>query len=255
MEEVRTFSEIEIRDYNELEASFLKSAAILKREYLNELTAFQVEDIPEKISEKKMSEYTQFYNVSKLVYNKNESFIEKLTTVARAAHISNCSIITILSSDGERTTFWVGLANKNNDKSLTTELTSTLKGSIEGNFHGSKIELMRNEDVNMKLDGLQEYSVVSAISNIASLRNEEGEIENYIQGIEKLIDALHGKRYTLLTIADPVSNQESTMVQDSLEQLYSQLSGFAKTEMSMNENSSVANSEQYSKKFFRNDWN
>ena len=39
------------------------------------------------------------------------------------------------------------------------------------------------------------------------------------------------------------------IVQNSLEQLYSQLSGFASTQMSMNENSSIASSDQYSNSF------
>lgn len=249
MGELANFSEIEIRNFNELEASFLKSASILKREYLNELTTFQTVSLPETIESKKMSEYVRFYELTKLVYNQDESFIEKLTTIARAAHICNCSIATVISGKGDETSFWIGLVNKNNDKSVTTELTDTLKGSIEGNFHGSKVRLVAADETDSELNGLKNYKVVSAVSNIASLRDKDGEIKKYVQGIENLTDSLHGKRYTVLTIADPVSNQESALVQDSLEQLYSQLSGFAKTDMSMNENSSVSNSEQYSKSY------
>ena len=249
MGELANFSETEIRDFNELEASFLKSASILKREYLNNLTTFQTVGLPKDIESKKMSDYVRFYKFTKLVYNQDESFIEKLTTIARAAHICNCSIATVISGEGGDTSFWVGLINKNNEEGLTPDLTDTLKGSIEGNFHGSKVEPVGTDATDSKLDGLKEYKIVSAVSNIASLRDEDGEIERYVQGIEKLIDSLHGKKYTVLTIADPVSNQESTLVQDSLEQLYSQLSGFAKTDMSMNETSSVSNSEQYSKNY------
>ena len=249
MGELANFSEIEIRNFNELEASFLKSASILKREYLNELTTFQTVSLPETIESKKMSEYVRFYELTKLVYNQDESFIEKLTTIARAAHICNCSIATVVSSNGNKTSFWIGLVNKNNDMGITTELTDTLKGSIEGNFHGSKVRLVAADKTDSKLNGLKNYKVVSSVSNIASLRDKDGEIKKYVQGIENLTDSLHGKRYTVLTIADPVSNQESALVQDSLEQLYSQLSGFAKTDMSMNENSSVSNSEQYSKSY------
>ena len=249
MREQPNFSEIEIRDLSELETSFLKSTSILKREYLNELTMFQPVSIPNIIKDQEMSKYVRFYNITKLVYNQDESFIEKLTTITRAAHICNCSVATMLFSEGVKTSFWIGLVNKNNDEGLTTELTDTLKGSIEGNFHGSKIELVNNAETNSKLNNLKERKVVSSVSNVASLRDKDGEIESYIQGIEKLIDSLHGKSYTILTIADPVSNQENALVRDSLEQLYSQLSGFAKTEMSMNENSNISNSEQYSKSY------
>lgn len=249
MEDITTFSEVEIREYSELEAAFLKSASILKRDYLNELTAFQVKELSEELRDKKMSEYVQFFDVTKLVYNKEESFIEKLTTIARAAHICGYSVVTIVKSDGRKTSFWIGSVNKSTDKSMTGIMSDTLKGSIEGNFQGTQIKLVDNDTVNSNLEKFNEYSVVSSVSNIASLRDEDQEIDKYIQGIEKLIDALHDKVYSLITIADPISNNEKSIVQDSLEQLYSQLSGFASTEMSMNENSSVANSEQYSKSF------
>lgn len=249
MEELNIFSEVEIRDYNELESTFLKSASILKRDYLNDLTSFHVKPLAKDIEQKKMSEYVRFFNITKLVYNKEESFIEKLTTVARAAHICGYSLVTMIKCDGQKTSFWIGSVNKSNDTGMTGIMSDTLKGSIDGNFQGTKTRLIDNDFVNKNLNDLSRYSVVSAVSNVASLRDDKHEIDKYIQGIEKLIDSLHYKKYSLITIADPISNNEKSIVQDSLEQLYSQLSGFARTEMTMNENSSVANSEQYTKSF------
>lgn len=245
-----TFSEIEMRSYSDLEASFLRSASILKREYLNRLSSYKVVNLPESISEKNIKEYAEFYKISKLVYIKDESFLEKLTTVARAASISNSSLVTIISSDGASTSFWIGSVNKTFDKNMSSILGDTLEASIKGNFHGSEIERVSNDSAEDMLNGFtKKYSVVSSISNVASLRDEEGDIEKYAQGIENLIEALQGKRYSIITIADPISNQESAIVTDSLEQLYSQLSGFKQTEMSINENSNVSNSDQYSKSY------
>lgn len=252
MSELSTFSDVEIREYSELESAFLKSASILRREYLNELMLYQVKELPDILSDKKMSDYARFYNLTKLVYNKEESFIEKLTTIARTAHICNYSLVTIISSDGGKTEFWIGSVNKGYDTTMTIMMSDTLEGSIDGNFPGSRFSLVNNDVVDRTLRNIensQDYSVVSSISNVASLRDEEQGIDKFIQGIEKLIDSLQGKKYSLITIADPISNQEKSVVQNSLEQLYSQLSGFASTEMSMNENSSVSTSNSYSESF------
>ena len=181
MGELETFSKVEIREYSELESAFLKSASILRREYLNELTSFQVNELAESLANKKMSDYAQFFDVTKLVYNSTESFIEKLTTIARAAHICNYSLVTMISSDGEHTKFWIGSVNKSNDTSMTNIMADTLKGSVDGNFHGSEVNLVDNGSVNSKLDDLKKYSVVSSISNVASMRDDEQDIDKYIQ--------------------------------------------------------------------------
>ena len=249
MGDLPAFSEIEIREYNELEAAFLKSSSILKRDYLNNLASFQVRPVPGEIEAKKMSDYAQFFDVTKLVYNKEESFIEKLITIARTSHICGYSLAIVIKSDGEKTNFWIGSVNKIYDTNMTGIMAETLKGSVEGNFQGSNLTLVDNDLVNKELEEFKNNSVVSAVSNVASLRDDNQEIDKYIQGIEKLIDSLQGRAYSLITIADPISNNESMIVKDSLEQLYSQLSGFATTEMSMNENSNISNSEQYSKSF------
>ncbi len=247
--DLKPSSEIELRDFSELEASIQRSASILKREYLNRLTECSVSELPKSISGKCIKKFVRFYKLSKLVYHKKESFLEKLTTIARAASISNSSLVTVISSNGADTSFWIGAVNKAFDDNRTDGLIKTLVSSLNGSFYGSAIDMVDNDSAENKLNGFSEYHVVSAISNVASLRDEEGDIEKYTQGIENLIEALHGKEYTIITIADPISNQESSVVLDSLEQLYSQLSGFEKTEMSMNENSSISNSEQYSKSY------
>lgn len=249
MDDIKDFSEIEVREYSELENAFLKSASILKREYLNNLVAYHVSSVPKEIENINISECAIFFDITKLVYNKEESFIDKLTTVARAAHICGYSLVTMIQSNGESTNFLIGSVNKTNDSSLTNIMSDTLQGSMVGNFHGSKLERISNNTTKERLENFEKYDVVSSVSNVASFRTDEQEIEKYIQGIEKLVDAMHGKKYTVLTIADPISNSDKSVVQDSLEQLYSQLSGFASTEMSMNENSSVANSVQYTKNF------
>lgn len=249
MEELKEVSEVEIRNYNELENAFAKSAAVLRREYLNNLSGFYVSRPDKMLIEKKMSECTRFFNIEKIIYNKNESFVDKLTTIAKAAHVGNYSLVVMISSDGKNTNLWMGFVNKTSDISMTGVMADSLKGSIRGNFHGSQIQMVDNDSVNKKLEFMRKNSVVSAVSNVASFRDENQEVDRYIQGIEKLIDALHEEKYTLITIADPVSNNEKMIVQNSLEQLYSQLSGFASTQMSMNENSSIASSDQYSNSF------
>lgn len=250
MDELKTYSEVEIRNFEELEASFLRSSSVLKRDYLNNLIEYQAVELPSEVLNQDITDYVRLYDITKLVYNKEEGFIEKFTTISRALHMGNASVLTCISSDGKSTRYIIGIVNKHYDIDMTPVLGEVLDGAIAGNFPGSITKNIKNDDVKSIIDNISKYSVVSSISNVASLRNEDqDDISKYVQGIENLIESLRGKEYTILTIADPISNNECSVVKDSLEQLYSQLSGFAKTEMSMNENSSVSNSDSYSKSF------
>ena len=63
---------------------------------------------------------------------------------------------------------------------------------------------------------------------------------DFVQGLEKLVDAMHGEKYTLMIIADPVRPEVMETRRIGYESLYSQLLPFASTEMSYGQNESEA---------------
>ena len=68
------------------------------------------------------------------------------------------------------------------------------------------------------------------VSGVASVRNEKiQENEKFIQGVEKLVDAMKGNPFTTLIIANPISKDELIEMQNELEILYSTLKPFEKT--------------------------
>lgn len=240
----------DLRNSSALEVAYANASSVLKREYLNSLTKYPVVPLSKEMpTDRDTWDYTRLYKITKLVYNKDESFLEKLTTIARAASIGNVSLVTIISSDGVNVSLLLGTVNKSYKKTMTNTTGDILKNSLSGSFCGLDIEKLRDEPVKDILSSFvdnEKFKVVSSISNVASLRDEDEDIKNYVQGIENLIEALQGKEYTIVTIADPISNQESSDVLSSLESLYTQLSVFEKTELAMNENASFSYSEQQS---------
>jgi hypothetical protein len=90
-------------------------------------------------------------------------------------------------------------------------------------------------------DIFNERSVVSAVSGIPSLRNEEEQNNaTYIQGIENMVDSLAGIQYTLLTIADSVEPDQLNQCENSLENLYTQIFPFLKSELNFNESEGLS---------------
>ena len=242
-------TQLDVRNYSALELSFQESKNILSKQYLNHLQSYEVARMPLDLQEMELAEFTRIYEISKLVYTKDESMIEKLITVLNAVYFSNSTLVSIISSSGNKPRFFIGVVNKHHDSDTTSTAGSVFYGSFRGNFNGSGLSLVKGTNLNKILTDLQDSSVVSAISSVPSPREESSGIENYVQGIEKLIDSLQGRKYTIITVADAVENSQCSTVKSSLEQLYTDLSGFSKTDLSINESSSQALSDTYSDSF------
>jgi hypothetical protein len=74
---------------------------------------------------------------------------------------------------------------------------------------------------------------------IAGLRSkEESREKQFVQGMEKLIDAMQGEIYSLLLIADPVLPEQIQLVKQGYEALYTELSPFAGHDLNFGENES-----------------
>lgn len=62
-----------------------------------------------------------------------------------------------------------------------------------------------------------------SVSVVLSLRKEESGIGTYVQGIQNLVEALKGKKYTFLTIADPVPPESLMDIRHGYENIYNHL--------------------------------
>lgn len=240
---------LDLRNQDILEISKLQAESILKREYLSVLKEFEVAEVPEYIRHLKIKDHAVFYDITKLVYTKEESYLDKLTTIANTVYVAEASLVAAIISDANKTRFLIGVIKKGECSDIA-KYGISLEGAIEGNFAGSKLDKVDGTDLQELVDGFdKKYRTVSSISNIPSERTEDGKIEEYVQGIEKLVEALSGKKYCILTIADSISLVDCNYVRDSLSNLYKQLSGFEKTEIAINENYSIADSKSFSESF------
>ena len=134
-----------------LEATFSNASSKIKHEYLNCLTKYPIVPLqkvmPKDIADKKKCtrDFTCLFEITKLVYNKDESFLEKLTTIARAASIGNVSLVTIITSEvynnkDTNVSLFMGTVNKSYDSTMTNTTGDILKNGILGSFCGSDIE-------------------------------------------------------------------------------------------------------------------
>jgi len=226
-----------------LELSFFQTESLLKKEYISCLKDCKVVNVLDSEELPTLDNITnryRFFDITKLVYSKEESFLEKILTIVNSIYVCDASLVSMIISDGEKTRFLLGVLDKKTSSDIDT-YGQSLAGVIKGNFPGSTISV--SKDISEITKSFDEYKIISSISNIPSARNENQNITEYVQGMENLINALGNRQYCILTIADSIPLIDCNIVRASLKELYKQLSGFAKTEISINENYTYSSSE------------
>ena len=203
-----------------------------------------------------VSKCGKFYKLTKLIFSKDESFLDKLTTIVNVVTSINCSLATIIKSNGVDVEYYIGIISKNvrmdNQVHANRRLAdvAAFHGALTGNLIGSTVEEVGVDETEKLRDEVfdRDNQCYASVSGIVGLRDkEEKSIEKYVQGIENLVDSLKGQKYTIVTIADPISTNEIQVIKQGYELLHTQLSTFCKTVMTINESDSVSLSKAHTK--------
>lgn len=230
---------LDVRRKEELTNAFDSANTIITKNYLRILSELSIVEPSNDLIENDIVKNSRFIKLNKLVYNNDEDSRNKLTSVLSSVYLSRGTISVIIKSDGERIDYYLGIVNKNKDADVTLQL-DVLEGTFSSNFQGSFTKNQSNDDIRRLVEDIffdeDEKPIITSISGVAALRLNEGEKdENFIQGLEKVVDSVKGKIYTLVLIADPIESKEIQNLRISYENIYSELFPFMKTELSFNE--------------------
>ena len=234
---------------NVLNDSLNNASAIITKDYLDRLEKYEI--LPPSVEDVDIdiAECGKFYKLSKLVVNKEENFLNKLTTIVNVASSIECSIATIIKSDGQKIDYYLGIISKNarDQKELSVKRrmadAAAFKGALTGNLVGSELEELSKNDVEKFRETVlsKKGNCYSAVSGIVALRDEDDKtIEGYVQGIENLVDSLKGQKYTIVMLADPVSTSEINVIKQGYEMLHTELSTFARSSVTINESDTIS---------------
>lgn len=238
-----TSSDLDVRSAEELCNAFELADNIVFRRYINRLEELKPIKPGEDFLKIEEGKYIRLLRIEKIIYDKSENNLQKLTNLYNMAYSQNHNILLIVNSDGKNVELLLGICDyesEGSDSRLKIGIESIYNGML-GNFPGSLdkmenvlLETQQNKEIVKKcLDG---KASVSIVSGVASLRDEK-DVENdkFVQGIEKFIDSMQGISFSTIIIANPVSKQELQEIKNELETLYSTLKPFEKTVMSFNE--------------------
>lgn len=236
-----------------LEKAFENADIALSKSYLSNLTNGEVLSMISNFND--INSFVRFFKLGQIVTNKNENMRDKLSNVFHSVWNANGSILLLIKGKKDSTEFYIGIKNALFDGSddginHTALLAEILEKNLEANFPGTKSKIIKKLEANELLQDISSSSSVVSVSDIAALQSEEESKDRvFIQGIEKLIDAMHGNEYSMLLIADPVSQNNLNMAKLALENQYSQLVPFSQVQITLGENASIAAGQTLTKSY------
>jgi DNA helicase HerA-like ATPase len=232
-----------VPQYNEInhqykEAYQLVDDIILKN-YINKLRDLEIVPLDEDTLQSNIAENVRFFKINEMVYQKDEYSTYKFASVFNAVANMDCAVFVIMDSNGEKTDFYMGIRSLNSERT-TNSLKETLKNALIGQFPGIKAQDFLEDEMKAVLKGIKGNSI-SAVSCVAKNKAEDiVENKSFLQGLEKLALAMQGQRYTGIIIANGAAQEQLLEIRKGYENIYTQLSPFANTQISYSNNNAVS---------------
>lgn len=232
--------ELDIRELKDLDDAFLLADSIVTKNYLSRLDKCSLLDVSNEIESEIVTEHASLFRIKKIVYDRDENNLQKLINTYAASAGMNNSIVMIVNSDGKTVELYLGTTGANETSSARVSATA-LNNSFSGNFPGSVGEILDSDNVVSLLNNCTKplYASVASVSGVGSVRADEDiRNEEFVQGIEKMIDAMQGTPFSAVFIANVLDREHLEDIKAEYEVLYSKLIPFLKSELSFNESSS-----------------
>lgn len=255
------------RNMEDLFRAFENADFIVRKRYRSDLEQYSICDVPMWLTETipsineggkttyRLGDNIQLVKIEKLIYDKKENLSDKLTTVYHTmSSFENTSVIMLVVSDGKSADLYLGVAerleNGKIDMNARGNKLATLKTSFEANFPGSFINEFEDDAPIDKKAVIEktfaDAQAVSCVTGVASFRNKETKTnEEFVQGMEKLFDAMYGKRFSAVFIADCKGINEIESLCTSYEDIYSKLSPFAQSQQTIGKTDGVTDTESF----------
>jgi hypothetical protein len=213
----------------ELETTLLRADSILQKNYLSAFPNCELVTLPVELDKSKLAnelnKVVRFLDISQIVLNKNENTRDKLASVFHAVGNTGASLLFQIHGTKAGVSVMLGIKSPNWNTETTLLAQSVLESSLSGNFPGTQFYRLGASELKEKvLENFNANKSVVSITDIAGTRSdEESKEKQFMQGIEKLIDAMRGKEYTMFLIADPIHPADLNANKIALEAIYSSL--------------------------------
>ncbi len=225
---------------------------VVLKSYLKRLDSMDIASMPEAEG---VDSSIVLFKINRMVYEEDEFATDKFISAISSMSFADCSVFLVIDGYRDKTDFYLGVKN-NDPKRTTASVADTFKSSLMGQFPGIDIEdcsiVEKSKKSSLQEQVLRRISNASSLSSyvgIPAFKDEDGKYDNknYVQGTEKLAQAMQGKRYTAIILASNLTTDVVTEIRNGYETIYSQLSPMSTQQLAYSTNESLANAINRSK--------
>lgn len=225
---------------------------VVLKSYLKRLDSMDIASMPEAEG---VDSSIVLFKINRMVYEEDEFATDKFISAISSMSFADCSVFLVIDGYRDKTDFYLGVKN-NDPKRTTASVADTFKSSLMGQFPGIDIEdcsiVEKGKKSSLQEQVLRRISNASSLSSyvgIPAFKDEDGKYDNknYVQGTEKLAQAMQGKWYTAIILASNLTTDVVTEIRNGYETIYSQLSPMSTQQLAYSTNESLANAINRSK--------
>lgn len=222
--------------YAEMAMSLNSAWSVVNKTYLSRLDTLPV--VPMAANLKMKRDTVRVFEIARIVYDRQTASLDGLVNAYTALGMAGYSAALILSSNGEKTRMCLAVRSQGNgpDAQSGYELLSqAIEGNLPGTEIGRRIKYDRLGEEGILcprrlFDNYPQWALAS-FSGIPSMKNED--MREFSQGLERFIDAMQGKAYEAVLLADPLDAQTLARVQTGYETMATTLSSLAKSQVTL----------------------
>lgn len=172
----------------------------------------------------------QFYEIKSLTHYSNEPQRQALENIYSSLRYSGISIVYLLKGNSSGVKFYIGIVRNKQKNNHALELSvrhiadAILNPCFCGNFRGSQFEKIDHQI--HSIEDLSNYNSVGLLQGVVG--NQELGENNFFQGVDRLIDIMHGEDYCLVVNAAYVNMEALLCLENAIHSGYSKLALQAK---------------------------
>lgn len=223
-----------------LERGFRVADTFTNRQYLDDFSNAKILEGSRR--ELQTPQKLRIFQMTKVVLDKEEDVLDKLTSVYNALYNLSVTVAVFLIGTPKDIRFYFATRAEQ----IAPLAGRILESTLQSNFPGIELNALDGSGITRFLDRLDKsqdgrsvLKGLTTVSLIPAIRDKEKK-DQFVQGMEKFINTLRGKNYTAVFLAVPLNGETIAIRKHGYEELYSTLSPHSKFTYAYGENISHA---------------
>lgn len=228
---------------------------VINQSHYSNLSDFKILELDETSRSIPAEDVLCLFKISEIVYDEDAT-TDKFSVVFNALHACGASCIMILECIEGKSELYLGAVNKQRYENIyyLSVIRDIIKSGIQGNLPGSEIkEVVSRRDIKKVLHNALnsgfDSQCITSVSCVAGASSDEKKEKKSEHGIESLLGAVRESNFSIIVIADPVSNDQLDIVKIGYEDLGSSLSSLESSSTTVQTGSNYTTAENTSTSF------